>query len=175
MRKSKRILFICLLIISICILSACKSGKIPELEKVVNYSRDELQDLAKIVDEKSLIKKWGEPQRLNNRRIWSVPLTGETKFVSAWTDNGKVISINVSQILYVTVVSVENNVAYCTLGWDDFSTDMNNLTFMPEKDIFGNDIICKVGDEFIFQFDGMMMETYPLQLNPPYSATLAGQ
>ena len=35
-------------------------------------------------------------------------------------------------------------------------------------------IQCEVGDQFVFETDGMIMETFPGQLSNPYSATKMG-
>lgn len=165
-----------ILILSIVILSfiGCKKNSVPELESIPRYSEEELRQLADSVDEKALTKAWGEPQVLDNRRIWTVALSGETKYVVAWVDNGQVTSIHVSMILFVNVAAVRAGIAYCIFGWDDYSTDIGHLAFMPDQDCFGNEIQCEVGDQFVFEFDGMIMETYPAQLNPPYSAKLMG-
>ena len=64
---------------------------------------------------------------------------------------------------------------YCLYGFNDYSTNCGDLAYMPTQDVFGNPLECEVGDAFVFQFDGIIMETYPAQLNLPYSATLMGQ
>ena len=165
-----------ILILTIVILSCvgCRKSTIPTLENISRCSEEELQQLAEHVDEKALTKAWGEPQVLDDRRIWTAELSGETKYVVAWIKNGQVISIHVSRILYINVVAVRAGITYCISGWDDYSTDIGKLTYMPAQDCFGNTIACEVGDQFIFEFDGMIMESYPAQLNPPYSAKLTG-
>lgn len=175
MKKSVTVISLVLMAtIAICSLSACKNKKLPELESVLRYSDEELNRLAANIDEQTLIDNWGKPETVNARRIWRVPLDGGTKFIVAYVENGKVINLDTSFNLFVTVVAIDNGTAYCLTGWDDYSTDVSSLTFMPSRDIFGNEITCKVGAQFTFEFDGMIMETYPAQLNPPYSATLRG-
>ncbi len=172
----KKILSILLVtMISISLLSACKSKTsepvIPDTEIVLQYSDEELQELVSTVDEQKLIDAWGEPQVVDNRRFWPVPLTGATEYLVAYVENGTITALYKSYYLYVTVVTD----SHCLYGWDTYSTNDGNLAFMPSQDIFGNAIEYLPGDMFVFQFDGMIMETYPAQLNPPYSATLMGQ
>ncbi|MBR2751709.1 MAG: hypothetical protein IKG93_01625 [Clostridiales bacterium] len=155
--------------------TACKKTDVPELDRILNYSVEQFDDLASSVDEKDLIKAWGEPQALGSRRFWRISVEGETtKFVVAWVENGNVTSIHVSKPLFINVAAIENGVAYCVFGWNYYSTDAANLAFMPTQDCFGNEIACEVGDQFIFQFDGMIMESYPAQINAPYSAVRMG-
>ena len=175
MKKSVIIISMALMTtIAICSLTACKNKKLPELESVLKYSDEELNKLAANIDEQTLSDNWGKPETVNYRRIWRVPFDGKTKFVVAYVENGKVINLDVSYNLFVTVVAVNNGTAYCLTGWDDYSRDAGSLTFMPNRDMFGNEITCKVGDLFTFEFEGMIMESYPAQLTPPYSATLRG-
>ena len=156
-------------------LAACGSGKVPTAEEFLNYTMEEELEFAADTSAKALLDKWGEPQIVNQQRIWTVPLDGETKYISAWFDGDKVISVHASDILYVTVAAVKANVAYCLTGWEDYSTDIGNLTFMPPRTCFGEEIVCEPGDQFIFEFDGLIMEGYPAQLNAPYSATRTGR
>ena len=175
MKKSVTIIYLVFMVmIAICPLSACKKKNLPDLVSVLKYSDEELNRLAANIDEQTLIDNWGKPETVNYRRIWRVPFDGKTKFVVAYVENGKVINLDVSYNLFVTVVAVNNGTAYCLTGWDDYSRDAGSLTFMPNRDMFGNEITCKVGDLFTFEFEGMIMESYPAQLTPPYSATLRG-
>lgn len=162
------------LIVAVSMFSACKSKTsepvVPDAEIVLQYSDEELQELASTVDEQNLIDAWGEPQVVENRRFWSVPLTGATEYLVAYVENGEITSLYKSYYLYVTVVT-EN---HCLYGWDTYSTYDGNLAYMPTQDVFGNTIEYTPGDMFVFQFDGIIMETYPAQLHQPYSATLMG-
>ncbi|HPM74889.1 MAG TPA: hypothetical protein PLA71_04115 [Saccharofermentans sp.] len=167
----KMIVFIISIMISLFILVSCKSTTVPDVEVVSQYTEEELQELASQINEESLIANWGEPQEVDNRRFWSVPLEGATEYLIAEVEDGNVISLTKSQYLYVTVVED----GYCLYGLNEYSTDSGNLAVMPSQDVFGNAIESEKGDMFVFQFYGVIMETYPAQLNLPYSATLMGQ
>ncbi len=65
---------------------------VPDAEIVLQYSDEELQELASTVDEQKLIDAWGKPQVVENRRFWSVPLTGATEYLVAYVENGEITS-----------------------------------------------------------------------------------
>lgn len=155
-------------------LAGCKKNSIPDVETVSRYSDEELRTLAETVDEQSLIDSWGNPQIANNERLWPVELTGGTKYMVAYVEDGKVISLIFSNTMFINVVMVQENVTYCTYGWDNYSSNPGQLAFMPTQDIFGNEINCEVGDQIIFETDGMVAETYPAQLRDPYSVRVMG-
>lgn len=169
----KTIAFI-VMISTIFILSACKQDKIPDVETVSRYSSEELINFASTVDEQTLINSWGEPLTANNERLWPVDLTGGTKYMVAYVEAGKVISLNFSTTMFINVVMIKEGVTYCTFGRDYYSSDTTNLAFMPTQDVFGNGISCEVGDQILFETDGMVMETYPAQIPSPYSVRLMG-
>ena len=147
--------------ITVSMFSACKSKiMIPEVEVVSQYSDEKLQEFASKVDEQKLIDGWGEPQVVDIRRFWPVPLTGATEYLVAYVENGEITSLYKSYYLYVTVVA--DNL--CLYGWDNYSSYDGNLAYMPTQDVFGNAIEYVAGDMFMFQFDGLIMETYPAQL-----------
>ena len=164
------------LILTFVVLSftACGKTKLPDVDAVARYSDEQLWDLAKTVDEKTLIKTWGEPIVINNERLWPLDLTGQEKYMVAYIEDGKVISLNVSKTMFITVVKGENGVMYCTFGWNDYSTDVTNLAFMPTQDRYGNAISCEDGEQILFESDGLVAETYPAQLAPPYSFRIMG-
>lgn len=45
---------------------------------------------------------------------------------------------------------------------------------MPTEDCFGNKIECAIGDQILFETDGMVAESYPAQLSKPYSVRIMG-
>ena len=166
---------ISLVLVFAIILSVTACGKrIPDVETVSRYSREELEDFAKTVDEQSLVKNWGEPKVANNERLWPIELDGQTKYMVAYVEDGKIILLYMSEILFINVVLDQGGVKYCTFGWDKYSSDPSSIAFMPTKDIFGNEISCEVGDQIIFEFDGRIMETYPAQIPLPYSYRVMG-
>lgn len=79
---------------------------IPDAEIVLQYSDEELQEFASKVDEQELIDTWGEPQAVDIRRFWPVPLEGATEYLIAYIDNGEITSLYKSYYLYVTVVTI---------------------------------------------------------------------
>ncbi len=167
--KKASALFLTVVMILTFAFTACDHNNIPDLESASRYSEEELRQLSEETDEQTLIKNWGEPQIVNNERLWSVELTGETKYMVAYVEDGKIISLTLSKTLFITVVRIEAGITYCTYGWDDYSSDSSYLAFMPTQDIFGNAINCEVGDQILFETDGMVAETYPAQLAHPYS------
>ena len=153
---------------------ACDHNNIPDLERASSYSEEELRQLSEETDEQTLIKNWGEPQIANNERLWSVEFDCGTKYMVAYVENGMIISLTLSKTMFITVVRIEAGVTYCTFGWDDYSSDSSYLAFMPTQDIFGNTINCEVGDQILFETDGMVAETYPAQLAYPYTVRVMG-
>ena len=172
--KRASVLFVTVVMILTFAFAACGYNNIPDLESASRYSEEELRKLSEETDEQTLMKNWGEPHIVNNERLWSVELTGETKYMVAYVENGKIISLTLSKTMFITVVRVEAGVTYCTYGWDDYSSDSSYLAFMPTQDIFGNAINCEVGDQILFETDGMVAETYPAQLAYPYSFRVMG-
>lgn len=154
--------------------AACMKKHIPDVETVSMYSEEELLDFAGTVDAQTLLDNWGEPMVVGSENLWPVELDGETKYLVAYIEDGKVISLTYSKIMFINVVMIQNDITYCTFGWDNYSSDSGNLAFMPTQDIFGNEITCEVGDQIIFETDGMVAETYPAQLSYPYSARVMG-
>ncbi|MCR4557579.1 MAG: hypothetical protein K5779_07135 [Saccharofermentans sp.] len=127
------------------------------METVSRYSLEELDNFAKTVDEQTLIKNWGEPKIANNERLWPVDLTGETKYMVAYIEDGKIISIYESEMMFINVVLDNGGIKYCTYGWSDYSSDPYSIAFMPTKDIFGNEITCEVGDQILLETDGRVI------------------
>jgi len=168
MNRCKQLVSLTLaLVLAVCSCTACEIAKpVPDLETVLRYSEEEMQTLATTVDEQTLRKNWGDPQTAGNLRLWPVPLAGGTEFVVAFVEDGKLILLYTSVILFVTVVRE----GYCLFGWNEYSTNRGDLAIMPKQDAFGNEITYEVGDLFVFQFDGMIMESYPAQMGAPYSA-----
>ena len=139
----KKILsLIIILAVVMSFVTACGKNKLPDVNTVSQYSDEQLWDLAKTVDEKTLIDSWGEPTVINNERLWPLDLTGQEKYMVAYIEDGKVISLNVSKTMFITVIEGDNGPMYCTFGWNDYSTDAANLAFMPTQDRFGNAIAC---------------------------------
>lgn len=166
---------ISLILVFAVILSVTACGKrVPDVDTVSRYSQDELIDFAKTVDEQTLIKNWGEPIISNNERLWQLDVTGGIKYLVAYVEDGKVISIYKSETMFINVVLDNAGIKYCTFGWSDYSSDPNSIAFMPTKDIFGNELSCEVGDQIILETDGRVMETYPAQIPLPYSYTVMG-
>ena len=154
--------------------TACGSKRIPDAETVSMYSDEELRNFANAVDEQTLINNWGVPQSINNERLWAVGPDGGTKYMVAYVEDGKVISLTYSKTLFINVVMSHEGITYCTFGWDQYSSAPGNLAFMPTQDIFGNAINCNVGDQIIFETNGMVAEIYPAQLSAPYSVRIMG-
>lgn len=155
--------------------ASCGAKKIPSLEDIASeYVETDLNKLAKTATQKDLIKKWGEPQKVNNLRLWALPLCGGNRFVVATLENGNIITIGTSYTLFATVVKITDNVVTGFVGRERYSKDAGTLTFLPPADCFGNEIQYEPGDMYYFQFDGRIMETYPQQINPPYSAMRMG-
>ena len=174
MNRSTRIISAILIVVMMFSLAACKKNKIPDVETVSKYSDEELRNLANTIDEQTLIDNWGEPQIVNHERLWPVELDGGTKYMVAYIEDGKVISLYFSTTMFINVVLVKEGVTYCTFGWGNYTSDATNLAFMPNNDIFGNAIVCQVGDQILFETDGRVMETYPAQIPLPYSVRLMG-
>lgn len=173
MNRFIKTISLALVIAIILSVTAC-SKTIPDVETVSRYSLEELDNFAKTVDEQTLIKNWGEPKIANNERLWPVDLTGETKYMVAYIEDGKIISIYESEMMFINVVLDNGGIKYCTYGWSDYSSDPYSIAFMPTKDIFGNEITCEVGDQILLETDGRVMETYPAQIPLPYAYKVMG-
>ena len=64
--KTISLVLVCAVILSV---TACNKH-IPDVDTISRYSLDELTTFANTVDEKTLIKYWGEPIIANNERLW---------------------------------------------------------------------------------------------------------
>ena len=173
MNKFIKIISLALVFAIIFSVTACNK-RIPDVDTVARYSLDELDDFAKTVDEQTLIKNWGEPVIANNERLWPLDITGGTKYMVAYVENGKVVSLYKSETMFINVVLDNTGIKYCTYGWDNYSSDPYSIAFMPTKDIFGNEITCEVGDQIILETDGRVMETFPAQIPLPYAYQIMG-
>ena len=155
--------------------TSSKKIKFPSLEEVSSYSFDQMIELAKDLDENTLIQAWGEPFSTGGQRIWKLSQDESTKYVEAFVQDGKVLSLNNSVPMYAVVAKKYNNVTYCFLDWSDYIIDSGKLCFMPAADVYGNAIECEVGDRFLLMTNGIVMESYPGQLNPPYESVPTGR
>ena len=138
--------------------------RLSSVPKMSNYSFGQLEELVKTLEEKDLIKAWGKPQVTKYRRVWSAKKIGDTRYVVADVEDGKVASLCVSDPIYITVVCDENGTKWWLCDWDDFTTDINALVQMETEDGFGNEITCEVGDKIKAEYIGGLMESWPGQL-----------
>lgn len=163
-------------LVAICFLtSRITKITIPGIEEFSRQTQEEIYSFAEQVGEKDLIKAWGNPLVAGNERLWPVELTGETKYIVAYVENGKMISLHKSVLLFVTIVEKKEGVSYCTVDFNGYTSDRSKLCVMPKEDIFGNVIECEVGDMMLFESNGIIMETYPAQLYNPYSVRKMGK
>ena len=152
-----------------------KGEDIPSLQEIASYTYDQLIDLSRKVDENMLKEAWGEPYISDFQRVWKYELDGDTGYVEADVLEGKVESLNHSVPMYAVVVKKQNGVTYCFLDWSDYIIDKKKLCFMPEADLYGNAIECEVGDRVLLKCNGIVMESYPAQINLPYEAVPTGR
>ena len=174
---NRRIKTISLVLVFIVMLSSVACGNkqcIPDVETVSRYSDEELRDFANTADEQTLINSWGEPLNAGNERLWPIELEGETKYMVAYVEDGKIISMYESEMMFINVVLDNAGIKYCTYGWDNYSSDPSSIAFMPTEDVFGNEITCEVGDQILLETDGRVMETYPAQIPLPYAYKVMG-
>ncbi len=174
MSKVLKIISITIVVLTLMVVGVGCKKSIPDVETVSRYSEEELRDLAAKTDENALISNWGDPLVAGSERLWPVELEGQTIYVVAFVEDGKIISLNVSKTMFINVIQGQNGVMYCTFGWDNYTSDTVNLAFMPTEDCFGNKIECEVGDQIIFETDGMVAESYPAHLSNPYSVRIMG-
>ena len=106
--KTISLVLVCAVILSV---TACNK-RIPDVDTVSRYSLDELTKFANTVDEKTLIKNWGEPIIANNERLWQLDVTGGTKYLVAYVEDGKVISIYNSETMFINVVLDNAGIKY---------------------------------------------------------------
>lgn len=138
----------------------------PEVDTIITeYIGYDLEDLT---------SAWGEPDVIDCRYIWPVALEGETKFIEADIVDGKVEDIRCSKILFAVVTDVKDG-AICFLGGTEgYTSDPAGLTICSDTDIYGNTAEpCRL-DYYLIEYDGYLMETYPMQINTPYSLTYMG-
>ena len=142
------------------------NNNLPRLKEVTQMSYDSFEELEELVitlEEKDLIKAWGKPQILYDRRVWTVNHSGDTKYVIAYVEEGKITSLNVSETIYITVVNDENGTKWWLYSDDDFTTDIGNLIDVIPGDVFGNEITCEAGDKIKVEVEGVwgVNEDYP--------------
>lgn len=175
MKKSIFLMFC--LVLCICV-TACKKeeSKVPDIEEFATQKdKDAAMEKLIGIDEKTFIEKWGEPEVIDGNSLWEVPLDGETKYVCARFENGELVTVRTSDILYLVVTEVNEGWMYCLADFYDYSYDFSHLTTCTMTDVFGNTITPEVGDMYMLEFDGMIMESYPAQLHTPYSFTNTGE
>ena len=81
-----------------------------------------------------------------------------------YVEDGKITEINVSTTMYFTVVEPGRSVV-----------ESEGYVILPNKDAFGNMIFCSPGDKLVFESDGLLLTSYPLQLHEPYAFKIDGK
>ena len=148
------------------------NNNLPRLKEVTQMSYDsfeQLKELVKTLEEKDLIKAWGKPQILYDRRVWTVNHSGDTKYVIAYVEEDKVTLLDKTETIYITVVKDDNGTIYwlCdTSNYTTFTTNVGYLTSPISKDVFGNEMTCEAGAKIKVEVEeiGGVLESYPQSL-----------
>ena len=155
--------------------TSSKKIKFPSLEEVSSYSFDQMIELSKNLDENTLLQAWGEPFSTGGQRIWKLSQDGISKYVEAFVQDGKVLSLNGSVPMYAVVAKKHGGETYCYLDWNDYIIDAGKLCHLPRSDAYGNPVDYEVGDRLLVQSNGIIVETYPGDIANPYEVIQQGK
>lgn len=142
------------------------TGDIPSLNALLLAEDNYPQELnGKNI--KDIIGAWGEPDSTYGvEQIWKIEDGEDTRFVAVAVSDDEVTSVCCSQPLYVTICG---DTSYAFYSYNEDDMKLAALIYCPKEDIFGNSFEPVRGDRYVFQSNGMIMETYPGQINLPYS------
>ena len=155
--------------------TSSKKIKFPSLEEVSSYSFDQMIELSKDLDENTLLQAWGEPFSTGGQRIWKLSQDGISKYVEAFVQDGKVLSLNSSVPMYAVVAKKHGGETYCYLDRNDYTIDAGKLCHLPRSDAYGNPVDYEVGDRLLVQSNGIIVETYPGDIANPYEVIQQGK
>ncbi len=166
MKKSIAALLICAAMILV--FSGC--DKIPAKEDLLKENDPFPQELTG-AKKTALRKKWGTPVYENgNTDIWEYNDGREIRYILAkYGDNGKAASVNVSQKLFAVLAEDGEDTFYLISTDENFKGDIGNLISCSKKDAFGNTLDIKPGSCVVFQYSGVVMESYPAQIAPVFN------
>lgn len=189
MKKLTKILSVTLIVFTVAAgVSSCKDSSFPDAEVMAKYAEaykkssvpdpdavyellkydsdeheEQIEQFIASVDEQKLIENWGNPLDLDNKKLWPIQVGDDIKYIVAYVEDGKITEINISTTMCFTVVEPGRSVVE---SWED--------VILPDKDAFGNMIICSPGDKLVFESDGLLLTSYPLQLHEPYAYKVVG-
>ena len=152
-----------------------KTNEFPSVEEVSSYTFDQMIELSKDLDENTLLQAWGEPFSTGGQRIWKLSQDGISKYVEAFVQDGKVLSLNRSVPMYAVVAKKHGGETYCYLDWNDYIIDAGKLCHLPRSDAYGNPVDYEVGDRLLVQSNGIIVETYPGDIAKPYEVIQQGK
>lgn len=138
-------------------------------EEILKMDESFIEDLNG-TKRKDLRKSYGKPDIVTERNdVWKVDGSERTTYVSAhYDENDKVISMNHSYPMYVYVTESNAGEILGVFSFDGFSDNSNNVFIIPKTDFSGNPIDVNPGDFLYFEYDGHVMESFPMMIDPPY-------
>lgn len=157
---------ICFLIAVLCLAGAlcgCGAEGAPDIEKVL-ASENPWYEFEGELYRDGLETKWGEPETSESGQdIWNV----DGKYVAVRYDGDKVMSIVRSSTMYAEIKEISGDLAVIEPAegqWERKSGDkiFFSMSWLPEG------TSAAVGTELCIEYDGMLMETYPMQINKPF-------
>ena len=190
MKKLTKILSAALIVFTVAAgISSCKDSSFPDAEVMAKYAEaykkssvpdpdavyellkydsdeheEQIEQFIASVDEQKLIENWGNPLDLDNKKLWPIQVGDDIKYIVAYVEDGKITEINVSTTMCFTVVEPGRSIV-----------ESEGYVILPNKDAFGNMIFCSPGDKLVFESDGLLLTSYPLQLHEPYAYKIDGK
>lgn len=166
MKKVFAAVLVILLAFGLC---ACGAGNAPKIEDVLAAETPWYEFEGELLRE-DLLEKWGEPETSEDScDIWNV----NGKFVAAWYEGEGVTTVNRSSTLHAEIIEISGDLAIIEPAegqWERSSGDriFFSLSWLSEEDA----ALAEVGTKLVIEYNGSVMETYPLQIEKPYYAAI---
>lgn len=159
----KKLLLICICAVLVLGLFGCGAGTVPDIEDVLASDTPWYQPENELT-RAELNAAWGEPETAETSRdVWNV----DGKYVAVSYDGDIAVSIGRSYTMYAEIVEISGDLAIIEPApdqWERKSGDriFFSLSWLPE----GTE--AAVGTKLCIEYDGLLMETYPMQINKPF-------
>ena len=176
----KRIMAAVLLTAMILSLTACGT-KIPGLEDIVKkYSgqiTEEQMKEAGIYGKRKidLQRAWGEEYSFLDGERSCVTWKSGGKWVAIEFEGDKAVSGSLSCTMSATVTEIDGDLAYICPDEGSWERSSGDKIFFSMSWFGGEQAAqVKVGTELKIEYDGILMESYPLQIHEPYFVEIVG-
>ena len=159
----KKLLLICICAVLVLGLFGCGAGAVPDIEDVLASEEPWYQPENELT-RAELNNAWGEPETSEDTRdIWNV----NGKYVAVSYDGDVAVSMGRSYTMYAGIVEISGDLAIIEPAedqWERKSGDriFFSLSWLPDG------AEAAVGTKLCIEYDGLLMETYPMQIHKPF-------